>query len=122
MINLRTSVHLQSAVRARTSIFSVPQGPAHWYLKWIILLALGLATPMLQGITYTEISQLNSNYTIGSSLLLGMDGNFYGQANNPKTNGNSGIVFKVTPTGLFTTLATFHGTNGAGAWNNTLVQ
>jgi len=49
-----------------------------------------------------------------SSPILGTDGNFYSTASGEWTNSNHGTVFKLTPAGTLTTLATFTGANGAG--------
>lgn len=51
-------------------------------------------------------------------LLEGQDGNFYGTTYNGGPNYNTdplglGTVFKITPSGALTTLASFEGTNGA---------
>jgi len=60
-------------------------------------------------------------YTAGDGdfLILGADGNFYGanSKNNGTGTGPSGSIYKITPTGTFTTLYTFsaEGTNGVNA-------
>lgn len=46
-------------------------------------------------------------------LLLGLDGNFYGTASSAGASGLWGTVFKVTPSGTFTTLHSFERTDGA---------
>ena len=43
--------------------------------------------------------------------IQGVDGNFYGTTYG--TDGNNGSVYKITPTGVFTTLHSFDGTDGA---------
>jgi uncharacterized repeat protein (TIGR03803 family) len=45
------------------------------------------------------------------ALILGIDGNFYGTARGGGTN-NSGMVFRITPTGALTTLHIFTGPDG----------
>jgi uncharacterized repeat protein (TIGR03803 family) len=68
--------------------------------------------------------------THATSLVQAADGNFYGTAagdssggffNHPASMHNPGIFFRMTPTGVFTTLYTF--TGGAdGSFPNALVQ
>lgn len=60
------------------------------------------------------------------SILLGVDGNFYGVATWGGANGN-GTVFKITPAGVLTTVYTFsaldsNGENGDGANPQALIQ
>ncbi len=45
-------------------------------------------------------------------LIVGADGNFYGTT-FAAGNGNLGTVYRMTPAGVLTTLATFYGANGA---------
>jgi len=56
----------------------------------------------------------NSN---GSSpeapLIQGNDGKFYGTTQRGGTNGDNGTVFSITTDGIFNSLASFAGTNGA---------
>jgi uncharacterized repeat protein (TIGR03803 family) len=57
-------------------------------------------------------SNCNSNAPFyPSGLLLGKDGNFYGVAGSGGT-GTDGIVFKLTPSGVLTTLHNFSGADG----------
>ncbi len=46
-------------------------------------------------------------------LILGNDGNFYGTSGTGGSS-NNGNVFRLTPSGDFTELCAFNGTNGAG--------
>ena len=48
-----------------------------------------------------------------ASLILGVDGNFYGTTSSGGTGGGFGTVFKTTPAGAFTTLVNFTGITGA---------
>ncbi len=48
------------------------------------------------------------------TLLLGTDGNFYGEADIGGTN-NTGTVFQITPSGTLTTLYTFSADSGGNA-------
>ena len=45
--------------------------------------------------------------------MQGGDGNFYGATFGGGTNGGWGTIFKITPTGIFTSLFSFANTNGA---------
>jgi len=45
--------------------------------------------------------------------IQGLDGNFYGTASGQGENGRSGSVYKITSSGVFTTLHSFTGTDGA---------
>jgi uncharacterized repeat protein (TIGR03803 family) len=47
------------------------------------------------------------------TLALGTDGDFYGTTVGDNTAGQDGTVFKITPTGTFTTLHKFDGADGA---------
>jgi uncharacterized repeat protein (TIGR03803 family) len=50
-----------------------------------------------------------------AGLTIGADGNFYGTTSQGNTNGSLGYgtVFKMTPSGMLTTLGVFNNTNGA---------
>src|ERR1035441_5091558 len=58
------------------------------------------------------------NYTEGegpnAGLVQAADGDFYGTTFFGGSNGNSGTIFKITPTGTLTTLHSFNGTDGEG--------
>jgi uncharacterized repeat protein (TIGR03803 family) len=49
----------------------------------------------------------------GAGLIQGTDGNFYGTTFDGGTNGNYGTVFKITASGVLTTLHRFDSTDGA---------
>jgi uncharacterized repeat protein (TIGR03803 family) len=55
-------------------------------------------------------------------LLLARDGNFYGTTTAGGTAGGGGTVFKLTPTGVLTTLHSFGGADGRTPSPATLVQ
>ena len=48
-----------------------------------------------------------------SNLVQGTDGNFYGTASYGGTHPNFGTIFKITPSGTFTTLHNFDSTGGS---------
>ncbi len=70
----------------------------------------------LQLSTLHAFSNINNSYENSdgadpyAALVLGTDGNFYGTAFNGGT-GSYGTVFKITPSGLFTTLYSFTADN-----------
>ena len=49
------------------------------------------------------------------NLVLGVNGNFYGTTESGGAS-NNGTLFEVTPTGGFTNLISFTGTNGSLSW------
>src|SRR3954469_19803113 len=74
--------------------------------------------------TFFPLSGTNGAYPRGQ-LIQGRDGNFYGacQYGGDTTNQNQyvpyvgyGCVFKMTPDGTITSLASFYGTNGMHPW------
>jgi len=97
-----------------------------WLAAAVLILALGLTVRGL-GQTFQELYSFRGDI-YGSdggepqgSLIQGKDGNFYGTtyyggAYSDPTNGNYGYgtVFKMTPQGAVTILASFDGTNGGG--------
>ncbi|HTB81291.1 MAG TPA: choice-of-anchor tandem repeat GloVer-containing protein [Opitutaceae bacterium] len=85
----------------------------------------GFADSTVTGGTYTintPADSLNVLFNFAASgnggiypvagLVQGSDGNFYGMTSEGGSS-NDGTVFKVTPTGVLTTLVSFNGTNGA---------
>jgi uncharacterized repeat protein (TIGR03803 family) len=69
---------------------------------------------------YTFCSKLNCTDGTGdyAPLVLGSDGNFYGTTASGgavqtyECEGGCGTIFKITPSGTFTTLYSFHGKDG----------
>lgn len=76
-----------------------------------LLLASFWATAQAQ--TFTSLA--SSNGTNGSNpkgaLVQGLDGNFYGTTYGGGANGD-GTVFKITPSGVLTSIHSFSGTDG----------
>jgi len=58
-----------------------------------------------------DFSSANNGGINPESLIQGSDGNFYGMTNSGGSS-NDGIVFKMTPSGVLTTLVSFNGSNG----------
>jgi uncharacterized repeat protein (TIGR03803 family) len=87
-------------------------------------LILGIAAVWLilpraeAGVSLTTL--LSFNQTNGASPSAGLvqakDGNFYGTTafGGPVSQGTNGTLFQITPSGTFTNLVSFTGTNGAG--------
>ena len=48
----------------------------------------------------------------GAGLVEGSDGNFYGTTEFGGSNGDNGTIFRITPTGSFTTVHSFSGADG----------
>ncbi len=64
------------------------------------------------GAVTTLVSLNGANGAFPScTLVQGTDGNFYGTTENGGTNGGAGTVFKMTPSGAFTSLYSFSGAN-----------
>ena len=64
--------------------------------------------------TLHSFSGPDGNYPV-AGLATGSDGNFYGTTSGDRAFGGTntfGTVFRMTPAGLLSTLAVFHGTNG----------
>jgi uncharacterized repeat protein (TIGR03803 family) len=77
----------------------------------IVLLALIIAAIAAPAQTFTSLHSFDSvddgsnpNY---GSLVLGVNGNYYGVNTSAGPNGGAGTVFKITPSGTLTTLHTF---------------
>jgi len=69
--------------------------------------------------TLTTLHRFNgSDGAAPVGLVQATDGNFYGTAGGggtgPSCNGSCGVVFKITPSGVLTTLHRFNGSDGAG--------
>ncbi len=93
-------------------------------LALALLVMCGFGVP---GRAQTLTTIYNFSGTDGSApyagLTLGTDGNFYGVTYSGGATGQSGTVFKITPSGLLTTIYNFTGPDGSGphgglAWGN----
>ncbi|MGA3008473.1 MAG: choice-of-anchor tandem repeat GloVer-containing protein [Opitutaceae bacterium] len=62
----------------------------------------------------------NAPVLLDSALVLGTDGNFYGTSNSGGAHGD-GAVYKMTPAGVFTTVYSFSGPDGANPFRG-LIQ
>ena len=84
-------------------------------------------TSGLYTITSSPAACLNVIYNFtglvvpSAALVQGSDGNFYGTTGQGGS-ANDGTIFKVTPTGIFTTLVSFNGANGAFPFSSALVE
>ena len=63
-------------------------------------------------VDFTGTTGLALGSSVNGGLVEGQDGNFYGTTSTGGV-GNVGTVFRVTPTGTFTSLVSFTGTTGA---------
>jgi uncharacterized repeat protein (TIGR03803 family) len=63
---------------------------------------------------YVFSNTADGRYPVGE-LILGSDGNFYGTTSEGGAS-DSGTVFRITPAGVLTTLASFSGANGKKPW------
>jgi len=70
---------------------------------------------------FCSFSGCPDGYNPQAGVVLGADGNFYGTTTLGGANG-VGSVFKITPAGTLTTLASFNGANGANPDFGTLIQ
>ena len=81
----------------------------NWVAKTCGVFVLwAMAAPMLPAQSFTTIYRFtDSNFTyVYSGLVQGADGNLYGTTESGG-NSNAGIVFKITPNGMLTTLYDF---------------
>jgi uncharacterized repeat protein (TIGR03803 family) len=75
----------------------------------------------LCGGTYTVLHSFNLNPEGGypeGSLIQATDGNYYGLTSSGGTGGNTGTIFKITPTGVFTVIHAFANTSTNKEGNN----
>jgi uncharacterized repeat protein (TIGR03803 family) len=77
------------------------------------------AAPVLN-VLYNFTASNNGGIVPAAGLIQGTDGDFYG-ATSVGGSANCGTVFKMTPTGVLTALASFEGVNGSGP-NASLLQ
>lgn len=87
----------------------------HLLLAASIVAILSLAPCARSSIILTNTTSFSTSNGIHPSagLVQGNDGNFYGTTEYGGTSGGFGAVFKITPAGALTTLASFNNANGA---------
>jgi uncharacterized repeat protein (TIGR03803 family) len=83
------------------------------------ILVLGVAALQARAdVTFSSLFSFNqtNGATPEAGLIQGTDGDFYGSAafGGPGGQNTNGTLFKITPSGSFTNLILFNGTNGAG--------
>jgi uncharacterized repeat protein (TIGR03803 family) len=90
--------------------------------RGIALLILATLPCIASGQTLTTIYNFTSaDGNDPGALIQATDGNFYGICQNGGIHG-SGTVFRVSSTGVFTSLYQFAGVDGYAYWPSTLVQ
>lgn len=93
-------------------MFAWAAGPAWRVLLALLILALA---PVSQAQVFEVLFADNSGRNSYSGLVVGNDGSFYGATYGGGADG-SGTVFRVTPGGVLTTLASFNRSNGASPY------
>jgi uncharacterized repeat protein (TIGR03803 family) len=84
---------------------------------WVLTFGFA-ALPVSAALIFTNL--VSFDQTNGASpdagLTQGSDGNFYGTtfSGGPAEYGTNGTIFQMSPSGIFTNLMAFNGTNGAG--------
>jgi hypothetical protein len=68
------------------------------------------------GATYATVYPFSAEQKLVSGVVEGPDGSLYGTIEEGMAPITKGAVFKVTKTGVYTTLHTFTGTDGANPW------
>lgn len=78
----------------------------------------GTVFKITSGGVFTSLFSFSSDGSNGrgprASLVQDSDGNFYGTTALGGASGNHGTVFRISPSGGFTSLFSFDGTNGSG--------
>jgi uncharacterized repeat protein (TIGR03803 family) len=93
------------------SLYGVTQNGGSTSLGTVFKVTTTGAFTSLINFTGTTGSVLGSSPRAG--LILAADGNFYGTTATGGTGGGFGTIFKMTPSGVLTTLVNFTGTTGA---------
>jgi uncharacterized repeat protein (TIGR03803 family) len=99
---------------SRSLKFAVPLHTWLWTVVCVLLLAA--ATIALQAQTYTDLHDFNCstdgcNANYPAIPAQGRDGNLYGTLTGGASN--HGTIYKITPSGTFSVLYTFLGTDGS---------
>lgn len=88
----------------------------------VLALAMSFVPSPLQAQTYTDLRDFvcatdgcGSNYA--GIPAQGRDGNLYGTLASGGTNGGNGTVYKITPSGTFTTHYAFSGSDGSSPYS-----
>jgi uncharacterized repeat protein (TIGR03803 family) len=79
---------------------------------FLLFLTAVIAAPAQTFTTLVNFNGANGAYPQPEGLLQGLDGNLYGTTDSGGAN-NAGTIFKMTPTGVLTTLHSFNTTDGA---------
>jgi uncharacterized repeat protein (TIGR03803 family) len=105
------AVQIHRVVRVAINVPARPPARAPWVA--LLLLALGLLLFPVTTATFAQITNFNvSPGNPAGGLVQGLDGNLYGTSFTGGSN-NLGTVFKITPAGALSIVASFDGTNGS---------
>ena len=104
-----------------------PSGIVLWSMTFLV--ATFSAPAANPGVIFTNlysfVSHATNAHSPSSAMIQAADGNFYGTTHGGLGGGwvsremaNRGIVFKITPSGVLTSLVSFDGANGANLVEN----
>jgi len=87
-----------------------------WNRLCIVLVLSAIPATLLKAQTYKVLASFSGNNganpNVGSMLIQGMDGNFYGTASAGGDPSGDGVFFRLTASGTITSLHSFQGTDG----------